>query len=188
MSKKRDDIIDTTSDLLERQGYFATGLNQIVEESGAPKGSLYYYFPGGKDEICEEAIRRSGASLEKSIDRVMSEADTAAEGIAALVEGISRAMEASNFGAGGPLTTVATETAGQNERLNNACEEIYESWRATFERHIRKDGIDSSRAERLSTLVLATMEGAIILSRTYKSTEPLQRAGAELRELLEFAQ
>ncbi len=188
MSTKRDDIIDTTTDLLERQGYFATGLNQIVAESGAPKGSLYYYFPGGKDEITEEAIRKAGADVAERIELVMSRADSAAEGVAAMVDGISRAMEAADFGAGGPITTVAIETAGQNERLSTACEQVYESWREAFETHIRASGVGGARAERLSTLVLASMEGAIILARTYKSVDPLRRAGAELRELLESAQ
>ncbi len=59
----RDHIIDTTSQLLEQQGYFATGLNQIVQESGAPKGSLYYYFPEGKEELTAEAIERSAAKF-----------------------------------------------------------------------------------------------------------------------------
>lgn len=187
MSKKRDDIIEATSELLERQGYFATGLNQIVEESGAPKGSLYYYFPGGKDEITEEAIRRAGKGIVSQLDKVFGAAEDAAAGILALVDGISGAMEASDFEAGGPITTVAIEAAGQNERLSKVCQEVYESWQGRFERYIAAGGVEKARARQLASLVLSSMEGAIILSRTYRSVEPLQRVGKELGALISSA-
>ncbi|MFP4597279.1 MAG: TetR/AcrR family transcriptional regulator [Persicimonas sp.] len=187
MSTKRDDIIDTTSDLLERQGYFATGVNQIVAESGAPKGSLYYYFPGGKDEITEEAIRRAGAQVTERLERLFGDNDSPGEALAALAGGIARAMKAAQFVAGSPITTVALETAVKNQRLSAACREVYEAWRSVFEVHIARSGVAAERAERLSTLVLAAIEGGIILSRTYESDEPLRRVAAELHELLESA-
>src|SRR5215208_191583 len=60
MSNAREQILQTTCDLLEKQGYHGTGLNEIVKESGAPKGSLYYYFPEGKEQITAEAALQAG--------------------------------------------------------------------------------------------------------------------------------
>ena len=77
MSTKRDEIITTTCRLLELQGYRATGLNEIIRESGAPKGSLYHYFPEGKDELTVEAIAYSAAAIVGNITRVMDEHDDA---------------------------------------------------------------------------------------------------------------
>ena len=187
MSNARDDIIDAASRLLEQQGYHATGLNQIVAESGAPKGSLYHYFPDGKDEISEEALRKTGRDVEANIRRTMEESESAAEGIRTLLETIADQIEKSGFRAGGPITTVALESAPDNERLSSACADVYESWRAAFRAKMVDDGIADDRADRLAGTVLSTTEGAIVLTRTYRDRGPLVQAAETLASLLDQA-
>jgi TetR/AcrR family transcriptional repressor of lmrAB and yxaGH operons len=184
MSEKRDSIIVAASALMERQGYHGTGLNELVAESGAPKGSLYHYFPEGKDQITEEALRRTGAEVEANIRRAMSSESSAAEAIASLVEMIADRVEASDFAAGGPLTTVALETAASSERLRRACEEIYESWRAALRDRLLEDGVAPGRARSLAQLVISSIEGAVVLARTGRTTEPLEATAAELESLV----
>jgi TetR/AcrR family transcriptional repressor of lmrAB and yxaGH operons len=184
MSETRDTIIETTSRLLEEQGYHATGLNQIVAESGAPKGSLYYYFPEGKDEISEEALRLTGRRVEENIRGMMQSHPTTADGLEGLLEKIAEQIEVSDFRAGGPITTVALESAGDNERLQRACSEIYDDWRGVVADRLGEDGVPDGQAERLSRTVIATIEGAIVLARTDRSVGPLLEAAASLRELL----
>ena len=125
MSSTRDQIVETTCTLLEAQGYHATGLNQIITESGSPKGSLYYYFPQGKEELVAEAIARSGRIVEKNIRAGLARNADAAEAIASFVREIAVGVEASHFSAGSPLTTVALETVNSSERLNLVCREAY---------------------------------------------------------------
>jgi TetR/AcrR family transcriptional repressor of lmrAB and yxaGH operons len=180
----RANIVDAASRLLEEQGYHATGLNQIVEESGAPKGSLYYYFPDGKEEISEEALRQTGQRVESNIRRIMAEADSAAQGIRTLMHRIAKRIEESEYRAGGPITTVALESAPGNTRLNRASREIYDDWQEAFRERMIEDGVAEARADRLASTVLAAIEGAMVLARTRESRGPLEDAADSLAELI----
>lgn len=107
MKGKRDQIIDTTCQLMEVQGYHATGLNQILAESGAPKGSLYHYFPEGKEELAAEAVARSARVIEERMRTVMAEIDDAATAVITFILRLAEQVEASGYRAGGPITAVA---------------------------------------------------------------------------------
>ncbi len=187
MSSTRDRIIETASDLMERQGFHATGINQIVKESGAPKGSLYHYFPEGKDEIAEEAIRWAGRGLADRIDHGLAACDTAAEAVRLFITNIALYVEASDFQYGGPLMTVAMETATSNWRLNMACREAYSLLQATFETKLVASGYAEAQACRLATFITAAIEGGIILCRTYHSGDPLRLVAEQLGRMLESA-
>ena len=94
---KRDEIITTTCRLLELQGYRATGLNEIVRESGAPKGSLYHYFPEGKDELAAESIAHSAAVITANIAGVMAAHDDAATAVVSFVRQLAGYVAASGY-------------------------------------------------------------------------------------------
>ena len=184
MSSTRDQIIETTSALLEAQGYHATGLNQIIAESGSPKGSLYYYFPQGKEELVAEAIARSGRITERNIRAGLAKIADPAEAIASFVRVIAGAVESSNFSAGGPLTTVALETVKSSERLNLACREAYSWLRGAFAEKLVAGGFASARAAALATFIVSAIEGGIILSRTNHSGDALREVADELGDYL----
>ena len=177
MTTTRDQIIDTTSDLMESQGYHATGLNQIVAESGAPKGSLYHYFPGGKEEMAAEAIDRTGRQLEERIRANLPPGVAPAEALRDFAHTIAFHIEASGYRAGGPLTAVAMETATNSERLNRACRDAFERVITAFTERLVSEGTPAERARGLSVFVTAAFEGGIILSRTYHSGDPLRQLG-----------
>lgn len=183
-STARDQIVEATCDLLEAQGYHATGLNQIVAESGAPKGSLYHYFPDGKEELAAAAIERTGRALAGRVEAGLALHDDPAEAVAFLAAAIADAVEQSGFRAGGPLTTVALETATSSERINLACRAAYDRLQAAFAAKLAAGGHDPQRAAELASFVTAAIEGGIILSRTYHSGDPLRRVGRELAALL----
>lgn len=174
MSAARDQIIATTCTLLELQGYHATGLNQIVKDSGSPKGSLYHYFPGGKDELTEQALMQVGAAVLARIRANMTLHDDPALAIRAFVRMVADAVEASGFQTGGPITTVALETAATNERLRAACEAIYTSWIDALAEKLLAGGIDADTADQRAQVVIAALEGGIILSRTRRSADVLR--------------
>lgn len=180
MSTTRDQIIDTTCGLLEAQGYHATGLNQIVAESGAPKGSLYHYFPGGKEEMAAEAIDRTGRQLEERIRANLPPDVGLADALRDFAHTIAYHVEASGFRAGGPLTAIAMETATNSERLNFACRDAFERVVTAFAHRLAESGATAERARGMSLFVTAAFEGGIILSRTYHSGDPLRQVGDEL--------
>ena len=187
MASTRDQIIETTCNLLESQGFHGTGLSQIIKESGAPRGSLYYYFPDGKDELAEAAIAAAGKSVAERIRAELSAVGDAAEAIQRFVANIAHFVEASGYRSGGPLATVAMETATTNERLNRACRAAYTLIQGAFRDTLVASGYPEAQAMTLATFVTAAIEGGTILCRTYHSGDPLRAVADQLRSVLEMA-
>lgn len=181
----REQILETTCELLEVQGYHATGLNQIIKESGSPKGSLYYYFPGGKDELTAEAIHRTGQIVLNRIRAELAAIDEVAAAIHRFVMNLSHYVPASGYRAGGPIMTVALETAADNDRLRQVCDAVYASWQAAFAEKLLENGFSQERSERLASVIIAAIEGGILLSRTSRSPKPLENIADELFLLIQ---
>lgn len=179
MSTARDQIIQSTCELLELQGYHATGINQIIQHSQSPKGSLYYYFPGGKEELAIEAVQHAGAIVLARIRENLTQTEDPAEAIGRFICKIAFHVERSGYRAGGPITTVAMETVSTNDALRSACSEIYTAWRGAFADKLAQK-FEPERADRLAGFVLAAIEGGIILARTEKSPAPLDAVAQEL--------
>lgn len=184
MSNVRQQILLAACALLEKQGYPATGLNEIVKESGTPKGSLYYYFPEGKEQIVSEAVRYSGQIL---VERMRGELAKYEKPIQALYEYIlhlAGKVEEKNFTAGNPLTIVAVEAAGSSERISQACREVYAQIEAVLQEKLLCCGLSGPEAARQARLTLAGLEGGIILSRVYRSADPLRALAGHLKDSL----
>jgi TetR/AcrR family transcriptional regulator, lmrAB and yxaGH operons repressor len=180
----RDQIIETTSQLLEQQGYHATGLNQIVQESGAAKGSLYYYFPQGKEELTAEAIDRSAREFTRIIQTELARYNDPAETIYQFMLGLAEHVQASDCRGGAPIATVALETAGRSERLTAACQHAYGCYQGAFAARLVAGGFSEERARQLAIFIVAAIEGGIILSRTERSAAPLRAIAGDLRDLI----
>jgi TetR/AcrR family transcriptional repressor of lmrAB and yxaGH operons len=184
MANSREQMVETACTLVERQGYHATGLNQILEESGAPKGSLYYHFPAGKEALFAEAIALLGQRVAARIRANLAGDERPALLVRRFVRRIASAVEASAYESGGPLLTIALETATSSERLNVACRAAYDELRAAFAGAFAA-GAEPERAAELATFVVAAIEGGVVLSRTDHSGEPLRRVADELGRYLE---
>jgi len=184
MSTKREQIIETTCELMEMQGYHATGLNQILAESGAPKGSLYYYFPEGKVELGLEAIASSSRMIERRIRAVMAEHDDPVTAVTTFITTLAGHIVNSGYRVGGPITAIALEAASTNEPLRDACHQAYQSWQEAFAQKLQAGNFSEAQARRLSVLIIAALEGAIILSRSQKSPQPLLDIAEEMEILL----
>jgi TetR/AcrR family transcriptional repressor of lmrAB and yxaGH operons len=184
MSNIREHILQTTCDLMEKQGYHGTGLNEIVKESGAPKGSLYHYFPEGKEQITSEAVLQSGKVTAERIQNGLSSNSNAAKAIYDFVLNIADHVESSEFAAGSPLTSIAMETTTKSERINLACREAYALIETAFKEKLLESGFTKIKAEELGTFITATVEGGIILSRTHHSGDPLRTVAKHLKLLL----
>lgn len=181
MNPAKEHILEAAARLFEKQGYHATGLNEIIRESDTPKGSLYYYFPEGKEQIGAETALWSAGKMAERIRFGLSQAGQPAEAVRLLALGIAGAIEESGFAAGGPLMMLAAESAVRSERLNVACRESYEQMQAVFADKLGGDTV-------LAEFVLFTLEGAILLSRVQHSGEPLRRAAEHLYSYLKARQ
>ncbi len=180
----RAQFVETTATLLEAQGYHATGLNQILAESGAPRGSLYYHFPGGKEQLAAEAVERAAALVTGRVERELAAHDDPAEAVCLFVRTIAQYVEASGFRGGGPLTIVALETAASGDRLNLVCRAAYRRIEGAFAARLSAGGFAPDRAARLATVITAAIEGGTMLSRTAHSGDPLRLVAETLGDLL----
>jgi TetR/AcrR family transcriptional repressor of lmrAB and yxaGH operons len=185
MTTTREKLIATTSELIEAQGYHATGLNQIIKESGAPKGSLYYHFPGGKEELTSIAMESSGANIAGLIGFNFSSELPLGRAVRDFLAIVAKSVEKSGFSSGSPLTAVAIETANSSKRINLACCEAFTRIQAAFQAKLTAARLPEERAAELAAFITAAIEGGIILSRTYHSVEPLQQVADQLGCMLD---
>ena len=173
--------------LFRRQGYAATGLNDIVALSGAPKGSLYHYFPNGKLSIAEAAVRQGGANVASTLEQLAMEKPSAAKLVRGYAKLLAKWMAKSRFRDGSPIAATLQETAPQDARVAAAGVEAFARWRAPIVARLTAQGVGGGRAERLATLVIAALEGSLIQARVECSDNPIKAVAQELEELLEDA-
>ena len=171
--KHRNAIVSTAAVLFRRQGYAATGINEISAVSGAPKGSLYHYFPNGKDEIGEAAVRFAGRRVTKTFERLAGEHASAAALVKAYGRLLAGWMTASKFRDGCPITTTLLEAAPESAAITTAGLEAFADWREVMGTALRRDGFSKVRAGKLATLAIASIEGALILARVEQSARPI---------------
>jgi len=184
MTSTREQFILTTCDLLETQGYHATGLNQIINESGGPKGSLYYHFPDGKEGLTAESLQHVSQIVLGRIQSALATVDDPADAVRDFVLNVAHNVEKSGYRAGGPITTVALETASSSERLRELCDAIYTQWRDAFRDRLTMGGIDETAAAQIAQVIIASLEGGILLCRTGRTQQPLRDVAAAMETLI----
>jgi TetR/AcrR family transcriptional repressor of lmrAB and yxaGH operons len=184
MSTAREKILQTASELMEKQGYHGTGLNEIIQKSGAPKGSLYYYFPEGKEQLASEAILRAGQIVSKRFrDKTVDEPDPA-KAIRDFLYMIAKRMEETKFYTGSTMTMIAMETVTESKRINKACQEGYAMLIGAFKDKLLSGGMEDSKASNMAEMIIAAVEGGIILSRTYQDANHLRRIADHVFQML----
>ncbi len=185
ISDSKDRMVLKTAELLQKQGYSGTGLKQIVEESGTPRGSLYFHFPGGKEELAVAALEYACDAQVKAIRRAFSQTSTAAEAMVTLVGMVRDHLVNSDFSEGCPIATVALEAA-TSEPLQRTCSKAFETWTVLFVERLVAEGHTPVQAGERVLIALTMMEGGLLLGRAYRSTKPLDAVSSEIRRVLEI--
>ncbi len=178
----RQKMIEATGRLLQKRGYHGTGLNQIIAESGAPKGSLYFHFPKGKEELACAALAQAGKGWRTRIDDVIDAAPDLSMAIGQVCESLAATLEASNFEDGCPIATTALEVVNV-DCVRETCGDSFRAWQADIEGHLAGVGVPEAHRPMLATLILSSVEGALMLARTYRDATPLRQVGAALSAL-----
>jgi AcrR family transcriptional regulator len=178
----RQRMIISASVLVRERGARATSLDAVLEHSGAPRGSLYHHFPGGREQLLREATEFASDYVARRLDRVRGKGPIAA--VDALYDWYRECLLGSDFRAGCPVVAVAVESPQEGPDLRDAARAAFERWRGALAREMEASKIEPARAEELGMLVLAAFEGALILSRTYHDLAPLDTVRRELREWL----
>jgi AcrR family transcriptional regulator len=186
-SSTRERIVDSSAELFRRQGYAATGVKQIVTEAQAPFGSLYHFFPGGKEQLGAEAIRTSGAIYEMLIPAVFGPAPDVVTGVRAFFAGAAEHLRETDYADACPIATVALEVSSRSETLRQACAEVFESWISAGAQVYAPAGLTPAKARELTIAMLAALEGAFVLARALRTTEPLELAGDMVAQAVQAA-
>jgi len=178
----RDAMIDSAIVLFRERGVAATSLRDVVEHAGAPRGSIYHHFPGGKAQLAEEATRRAGDFIGVVLDRLTEDADPE-RAVQRFVDYWRSALTSSDFGDGCPVAAAAVSGA-ETESARDAAGRAFTSWERSLADALRRRGVPAERAESLAGLTVSAVEGAIIVARARRTDEPLRYVGRELRALL----
>ena len=173
-AKHRHQLIETAMRLFREQGYASTGLQQILAESGAPKGSLYYYFPGGKEELGRAAIELAGGKILEMLRGVEERhpADPVAF-VRAYGKTMARWMAESGFQSGCPVATTLLETVPASPEMTETGNRVLDGWVDVISRVFVAAGVRPREARMRGEQVLASMEGALLLARVRRSTRPI---------------
>jgi TetR/AcrR family transcriptional repressor of lmrAB and yxaGH operons len=174
-------VLRTAATLFQTQGYHATGLNQVLAEGGAPKGSLYFHFPGGKEQLASEALTLAGGEMCQLIKETLHAAEEPEAAVETVLEYLADALVSSDFTAGCPVATVALDAAGGSDTIRSACDHVYQSWTDVIADFLAGHGVDADRSSALAVVLVASIEGALLLARTQRDVAPLRAVGAHLR-------
>jgi len=185
--KHRDAIVTAALTLFRRRGYAATGLNDIVALSGAPKGSLYHYFPDGKLSIAEAAVRQGGETVTATLRELARTHKTPAKLVRGYAKLLGKWMAKSRYRDGSPISATLQETAPDDKRVTSAGVDAFAAWRAPIMEQLEQAGVGRARAERLATLVIAALDGSLVQARVEQSSNPIKAVAQELEVLLKDA-
>jgi AcrR family transcriptional regulator len=187
MAGTRDRIIVATNELFRRYGYNGTTLTQISEASAATIGSIYHFFPGGKEALAVAVVETTGAVYRELFESIVGEADDAAAAYVDFFTAAAAVLEDSGFIDPCPIGTIAREVANTSEPIRQAAKTVFDSWIAAAHSHLTAAGIPADVAGQLATLFVSTVEGAFVVSRTQRATTPLLAASRYLAALVESA-
>jgi AcrR family transcriptional regulator len=181
----RERIITATGELFRQQGYNGTSLKQVTAAAGAPMGSLFHFFPGGKAELADAVLRTGGAAYRELYEVIADAAVDPGAAVTDFFDGAAAVLEETGYVDACPIGTVALEVASTNDRLRQATADVFESWIEAVASRLRAAGVDDGRATELGNALVAGVEGGFMLSRAARSPEPMRAVGRLLREVVE---
>ncbi|MFF8290762.1 TetR/AcrR family transcriptional regulator [Streptomyces sp. NPDC016309] len=180
----RDRIVVAAARLVQRQGYVGTGIKQIAKEADATLGSVYHFFPGGKEAVAVAALRHSGEEFAAILRQALDGEDDPAAAVDACARLLATALRASDWLDGCPVTATALETLGTDSEIQRACADALRGWQDLVADKLLRSGLDRTAARELAGTVISTLEGAEVTAQVTRSEEPLLQAGRQLARLV----
>ena len=178
-------LAESMLELIQARGYSGTGLNTVVEHAGAPKGSLYFHFPEGKEALGEKAIALAAERFGSLVADSALESGTPGDVVRRVIDVLAAMLTDSDFQLGCPVSVVTLEMGAHSERLRSACADAFDTWVTAVADHLVAHGRSRAQARTLATTVVSTVEGSVIVSRAQRSVEPLRCAAEVLAVLLD---
>jgi AcrR family transcriptional regulator len=183
----RERIVYASAELFRRQGYAGTGVKHIAAKADATLGSVYHFFPGGKDQLADEVLRAGGRFFLALYEAIAAAAPDLPGAVRDFFAGAGETLEATGYEDACPIATVAADVASTNPVLREATADVFESWLLAVAEDAAQAGVPAERARPLALSVLALLEGAFLLSRSLRSVEPMAACGKAAVALVDDA-
>jgi TetR/AcrR family transcriptional regulator, lmrAB and yxaGH operons repressor len=178
-------MIRAAAQLFRQRGYHATAFSDVIEASGAPRGSIYFHFPGGKQELAREAIALAGDEIEQMVATAAARCDDPGSFVRALGDMVAARLEASGYRSGCAIATMVLELAPESEELSSEFENVFGRWRQSLAGQFEIWGIAAGRAPDLADLVMSVFEGGLVVSRAARRIDSFAAAIEALAEFVE---
>ncbi len=170
-------IVAAGVELFRHHGYAGTGMKAIVDASDAPYGSIYHYFPGGKEELGVAALEAGGAIYRELVELFFTEDADVVEATRAFCAGAAEVLEMTNYEDACPIATMALEVSSASEPMRIAAATAFESWLTVLEARFVRAGMPAEQARKIAVELFCAIEGAFVLARAQRSTEALDVVG-----------
>jgi AcrR family transcriptional regulator len=176
----RTRMLLSAAEVMRERGAAGVTIDEVLTRSGAPRGSVYYHFPEGRNQILTEALRFAGDAITATIDGSQGGIPL----VRSFVEFWERTLAESDFNAGCPVVAAAIGSADDDPALSLVAGEIFGRWRAALSRAFVADGFDETDAGSLAVTCIAALEGAVVLCRSTRSADPLRDVAQQLEFLI----
>ncbi|WP_245329131.1 TetR/AcrR family transcriptional regulator [Bradyrhizobium centrolobii] len=189
-------MIAGAADLMSRRGVNATSMRDVVRHTATPRGSISHHFPDGKRQLIAEAVVFAGRQVSGPLEKAMNERGAIA-GLKAFITSWRRHLEATGFEAGCPVLAVAVdryvgEVSDKGDARDEAAQQhlldlangVFADWQQIMRAALLREGLTPARAQRLATLVVASIEGTIAMCRAARKAHPLDQVQEELETIL----
>jgi TetR/AcrR family transcriptional repressor of lmrAB and yxaGH operons len=185
--KTRDRLIETTEHLIQHRGHHGMALGDVLETSAAPRGSLYFHFPGGKDELVAEATRRGIAAVTENLRSELAADVSPGRAVRRLLKAAAIALQESDFRFGSPTAPLVLDGFDPRSEISTLISSAYTTWIGQFETAFIAAGIPTQRARSLALIVEASFEGLLVICRAERNIEPMLLAARELESVVDGA-
>lgn len=180
----RDRIVIAASRLLQRQGYVGTGIKQIAKEAQATLGSVYHFFPDGKEAVAVAAIKHGDQEFAAVLREALDSEEDPSAAVEACARQLADSLRESGWIDGCPITAAALETLGTDSEIQQACAAALRNWERLVYDKLLHSGLRTEDARDLATTIISTLEGAEVTAQVNRSEEPLWAAGRQLARLV----
>ena len=181
----RERLLGAAVELLQVKGPTASGTKEILTRADAPRGSFYFHFPDGKDQLVAEAVQRAGAATGESLRLALADRSVPLpRRISSFLEGVADGLVAEAFQRGCAVGVTALEVAATSEVLREATRTAFGSWTCMLADALSAEGLGPDRSAALADTVVAVLEGATMLARSRRDPAPLMHAASSMTTLL----
>ena len=177
-------IIETSTELFQQKGYKNVGLNEILKKCKISKGSLYHHFPNGKEELLITCLENLNESIINNIENVFREFSSTKEATKAEIERLIEDFEKEKIVKGYTFSSIVSEMSSFSDSVREVCNRLYKGIQNIFLKKLIEDGLSHDEAYSISLIITTSIEGALMLCQTEKSSNPLKTIANTLPDLL----